>query len=353
MKIKLALLDDDRSYLNRLAAAFNTKYTNVEIYSFTDKDAALGELESSGIEVFAAAPEFGVDKDSMPARCSFALLARTGGIARVNDCPVICKYQSVDMFYKQVIDAYSEKSRGEISGRSTGEGAAVVTFSSPCGGAGTSTLAAACAVHFAGMGKKVLFLNFEKIGSTNIFFSAPGPYTMRDLIIAIKSRKANLAVKLESAVKRDESGVYFYSEPVMALDMTEIDYQGMLEIVKSAAIGEQKYDIIVLNADFDISADMNVIYGRSDFVVWCTDGSESSNSKIVRAYRALETREQSSDIKVCDKIRLIYNKHTAQSRSAAFPEEKSIGAIEYNVFSSAADAVRRIAPFGGFDKLSV
>ena len=36
MKIKLALLDNDANYLNRLVVAFNTKYSDkFEIYSFT------------------------------------------------------------------------------------------------------------------------------------------------------------------------------------------------------------------------------------------------------------------------------------------------------------------------------
>ena len=36
MKIKLALLDSDQNYLNRIVTAFNIKYADkLEIYSFT------------------------------------------------------------------------------------------------------------------------------------------------------------------------------------------------------------------------------------------------------------------------------------------------------------------------------
>ena len=45
MKIKLALLDSDVNYLNRIVNAFNTKYAEkFEIYSFTKYENAIAEL---------------------------------------------------------------------------------------------------------------------------------------------------------------------------------------------------------------------------------------------------------------------------------------------------------------------
>ncbi len=38
MKIKVALLDKDKEYLDRLKGVFNTKYADkLEVYSFTDE----------------------------------------------------------------------------------------------------------------------------------------------------------------------------------------------------------------------------------------------------------------------------------------------------------------------------
>lgn len=42
MKIKLAILENDVNYLNRIVVAFNTRYADkLEIYSFTKYDAAI------------------------------------------------------------------------------------------------------------------------------------------------------------------------------------------------------------------------------------------------------------------------------------------------------------------------
>lgn len=52
MKIKLALLDSDQNYLNRIVTAFNIKYADkLEIYSFTKLESAMAALEPSRIDV--------------------------------------------------------------------------------------------------------------------------------------------------------------------------------------------------------------------------------------------------------------------------------------------------------------
>ena len=104
----------------------------------------------------------------------------------------------------------------------TEDGSKVITFSSPCGGTGTSSVAAACAVNFAKKGKKVLYFNLEPFGSSDNFFNAEGQFDMSDIIYALKSAKANLALKLESCVKQDSTGVYFFSATKVALDMQEL-----------------------------------------------------------------------------------------------------------------------------------
>ena len=53
---------------------------------------------------------------------------------------------------------------------------------------------------------------------------------MSDIIFSLKSKKANLAMKLESCVKQDHTGVYFYSQAKFALDMMELDKEETMTI---------------------------------------------------------------------------------------------------------------------------
>lgn len=55
MRIRLAILENDGVYLNRIVSAFNTKYADkLEIYSFTDPAAAVNALKTARIDVFLA-----------------------------------------------------------------------------------------------------------------------------------------------------------------------------------------------------------------------------------------------------------------------------------------------------------
>lgn len=61
MKIKLALLDNDANYLNRLVVAFNTKYSDkFEIYSFTDAEYAMQNVSLSKMDVFVTGTDLNI-----------------------------------------------------------------------------------------------------------------------------------------------------------------------------------------------------------------------------------------------------------------------------------------------------
>lgn len=67
-------------------------------------------------------------------------------------------------------------------------------------------------------------------------------FDMSDIIFALKSKKANLAMKLESCVKQDGSGVYFYSQSKIALDMHELNSEDIMRLLSELKLyGE--YDI--------------------------------------------------------------------------------------------------------------
>ena len=55
MKIKLAILEKDRSYLTRIVSAFSARHAEkLEIYSFTDQEVAIATLDSAKIDVLVA-----------------------------------------------------------------------------------------------------------------------------------------------------------------------------------------------------------------------------------------------------------------------------------------------------------
>ena len=213
------------------------------------------------------------------------------GVEAYNNQRAICKFQRVDLIYKQILSIYSENA-GNISGLGMGDDSCrVITFTSPSGGTGSSTMASSCAVHYAKKGRKVLYLNLEQFGSSDLFFDAEGQFDMSDVIFALKSKKANLAIKLESCVKQDISGVYFYSQTKNPLDMLELNMEEKTRLISEIKLSGV-YDIIIVDADFGVDSDNLKFLKLAEYVVWTGDGSEISNTKISRAYNALSVKEQ-------------------------------------------------------------
>lgn len=352
MKIKLAILENDQGYLNRIVSAFSTKYADkFEIYSFTNSNVALSTLENSKIDVLIASDSVDIEISAIPKRCGFAYFVDSTDIDTYKGQRAICKFQKIDLIYKQILSIFSEVG-GSISGlKSDDYSCKVIAFTSPGSGAGSSSVAAACALHYATNGKRTLYLNLEKFGSSDTFFASEGQLDMSDIIFALKSKKTNLSMKLESCVKQDPRGVYFYSQSKIALDMLELSVDESIRLVSEIKISGS-YDYILLDVDFGIDKDSLEILRQAHLILWVGDGSEISNGKINRAYTALAIKEQNEDSPLIDRIVLMYNKFSNKvSKTVGFDEIKSIGGAPRYDHASTEQVVSQLSVMDIFDKI--
>lgn len=312
MKIKLAILEKDKGYLNRVVTAFGSKYADeLEIYSFTDQDVALANLESARIDVLLANDAFDINVNQLPKRCSFAYLVDSADIDTIRDRRAICKFQRIDLIYKQILIVYSDNV-DRIGFKADGDSGKIIAFTSVGGGVGASTMAAACALHFAARNKKVLYLNLEKFGSADLFFDGEGQIDMSDVIFALKSKKASLQIKLKACVKQDLRGVSFFSKAKHALDMMELNAEEINRLIKEInATGE--YDYIIMDLDFGLDKELLSIYRQAHGFVLVGNGSAVSNEKTARAYEALTTLEMNADTPLTNRTKFLYNRVSSKS----------------------------------------
>lgn len=352
MKIKLAILENDSNYLNRMVVAFNTRYADkLEIYSFTSYAVALEALTSSKIDVLVASDYFDVDSKKLPPRCGFAYLVDSPDIDNVREQRAICKFQKADLIYKQILSIYSENAENMSKIKLSEDGSKLITFSSPCGGTGTSSVAAACAVNYAKRGKKVLYFNLEPFGSSDNFFSAEGQFDMSDIIYALKSAKANLTLKLESCVKQDATGVNFFSASKVALDMQELDSEDIKRLISELQL-MGGYDYIILDIPFGIDKTTLSIYELSHNVVMIGDGSDVSNTKIQRAYDALTIMEQNSGDAITNNMSIIYNKFSNKTGHLLENIElKIIGGSPRYEHATQKQVIEQLSILGTYDEL--
>lgn len=352
MRIKLAILEKDLGYLNRIVSVFSTKYADkFQIYSFSDADIAIEGLNAEKIDVFIANDAFDIDFSKLPKRCCFAYFVDSADIDMYNDQRAICKFQKAELIYKQILSLYSENA-ANISGLNVSyDSCKVVTFSSPAGGTGTSTFAAAYALFLAEQKKRVLFLNIDDFGSSDTFFTGEGVFSMTDVIFAIKSKKPNLAMKLESYIKQDARGVFFFSDSNYALDMLELSFDEKLQLI-SELQNTGSYDYIVVDADFGLDKKHNDLYRKSNSVIMITDGTETANIKTNRAYTAIQTMDLMAEIPIMNRFAVFYNKFSNKlSKPLDNAEIKELGGAPVYAHATSAQILSQLVTLDIFNKI--
>lgn len=309
MRIKLAILESDSSYLHRVVSMFNTKYAGeLEIYSFTDVDAAMSCLEDKKIDVFLSSDAFKINFEQLPKRCGFAYLVESLDINMIDGRKAVCKFQKGELIYKQILSIYSEHIPN-VSGAHMNQNDAMKTivFCSPCGGVGTSTVAAACAIALSNAGQRVLYLNTEIYGDADMFFACDGQFDFSDVIYAVKSNKTNRSMKLQSTVKQDQTGVYYYSSVRIPLDIMEMnsnDYLTLQNELKSLGC----YDYVVIDMEFPKTQSEYKFFEYCNSIVLVSDNADTSVAKINKAVRGIEILDSHSDFAMQPRMWLVKNK---------------------------------------------
>jgi len=308
MKIKLAILDSDRNYLEKMRSAFVRRYSDeIEFYLFTAKLAALEALSTSRIDVFLFNKSIDISPEEIPGNCLYAYLSDVSGIDSYNDRPVICKFQRMDLIYKQILGVCAENKWVTPGVRTSDAKGKVILFVGASGGMGTSSVAAGCAVRFAGKRKKVLYLNLQKLSGADLYFFGEGQKDMSDLILSLQDPEANLRVQLQSWVREDSTGVCFYSQAKTPLDMMELDAEDMQRLISELkSFGE--YDYIILDMDLCLNRELLSVYSQADEIVMVGDHSRESSTKADRALAAIRVMDRNSDMPLLNRVCLIYNR---------------------------------------------
>lgn len=308
MKIKLAILESDVDFLKSYSMALSSRFSDkLEVYTFSNMENAMSALVDSRIDVFLAGDNFEIDTSSIPEECGFAYLVDSNDIKSFKNEHTICRFQKMDLIYRDILGIFSEKEY-IISGSSTANSnCKVLLFTGIEGGTGASSVAAACALYFSQSGKRTLYLNIEKFGSADVFFYGEGQYTMSDIVYNIKSKKSNLSLKLESSVRIDKRGVYFFSSPNLVLDLLELDIEDKKLLINTLLMSSQ-YDYIIIDCDFGIQKDDLELYSMANEIILVGDGSEISNNKTIRTIESIKILEQENKLSICRKTMLIYNR---------------------------------------------
>ncbi|RDU22819.1 AAA family ATPase [Anaerosacchariphilus polymeriproducens] len=328
MKIKIALLEKDQIYLYRIVAAFRNKFEDkLEVFSFTELEEAMSFMETNAIDVLLSCEYFEVNSDRLPKGCGFAYFSESLEIERIRNQKAICKFQKLEYIYKEMLAIYSENAVINTRAKKDIVETKIINFTSACGGVGTSTVAASCARYFARQGKKTLFLCLQPFENVNYFFRGDGQGDLSDILYVLRSKKSNLDLKMESALRQDASGVYFYDSSKSAIDLmgiTKDEFKQMIEGLRILG----SYEYIIIDSAFSLEKQALDNLSESGYIVFVTDGSDVANEKCHRAYAALEIIEQEKGLSIRNRLSVFYNQFAKDtSQSISFADLKSIGKV--------------------------
>lgn len=348
MKIQIALCTKDRMYAERFTTYFQKHYSDKFSWNiFSETSYLLRFLISNSVDLILFGEE--MEKDS-----EVELLVdkkQTLLIHLVDDKDVeaeakalqIGKYSRGDELYREILELYSKQENvrytavGNVNVRTE-----IFYFVSAAGGTGSSAVASAFAKS-CGASEKVLYINLETMSAASLLFQEEGKHSIDEVILALKSRRNVLELKLDGSVSRAADGVYFFRESENAfhiLELTEEDYKELFATIRKM----QEYDKVILDVGNGLGVKEIAAMVYSDKIVVISEENEICEKKLKRYMDSLKVMEITRQADIRSKLVLIYNKIFRQAelpkQSCEIPVIGGIPRLENGTYT---EVVRRIS----------
>lgn len=332
MKIRLGILDNDKLYKTRLINYFNANYADkLELFSFSSMENLMQYLDVNKLDVVLASESAAPQMPKLPQTIAFAYWSESANVESIHGVKVVCKYQKAELIYKEILGLYAEVENDIVYHFGSTDGGMVICFVGAAGGVGTSTVAAGSAMYFARHGKKALYLDLTEMGDAGQFFSGEGNANLSDALYAVKSSKTNIFLKLESMVKRDNSGVNFFDSCKVALDMRDAKPEDLKTLVKVCA-QSGSFDVICVDVDSAMGQKLDAIFEVCNAITFVCDSAPISIAKLVKMMQAYSL-DQNEKTNVLRKAYLIYNRfHSNGHKPELEFDVQELGGI--NVFKN-------------------
>ena len=306
MWIKALFCTQDSEYAQRLVSYFDSEYTNkYELNVCSSLDRALQLL--NGMDMLLVGKEFEqeVKRNIRLIACPIVIMTDHLYENTIDGTVQIEKYQHADAIYKQLLECYSNVANVKASRMATNITAnqKIVVFTSANGGNGTSTVARAFAKKCS-LYEKTLFLD---LGMYNDLPLESGSQNgMDDIILALKSRRNILPLKLSSCVAKTSYGFFSYGSCANPMDMLELGVNDIKTLLKEiSALSE--YTKVVIDLGNSLTERDLAFFSSADTIVFVLDEREISNRKFQMFLTFMGALEKRENCKLLRKISVFKN----------------------------------------------
>lgn len=313
MKIRVIVVDTDASYVEHLQTAFQKKYADkVEMTTFSDVSSFYKSLQEIYADLILYDSQLTLDFSQIADSIVIGCLCDQKDVEEIGGVSAVCKYQKADVLYKIMLGLFAEKA-SDLKLKTSGTLVHTVMFTSVQGGCGTSAAAAAYALQQAKQGRKICYLNLQKFGCSDLYFTGEGTMSFSDMIYALKSRKSNLLLKLEGTMKQDASGVNFFSDCRNAFDMIELKDSEVASLLQALGqVGEIEEIVVDLSGDLT-ERQLLLMEEYADSIVYVCDGSITGIRKFEKYCETARVLEERKEVVLLNKTTLLYNRYSSKS----------------------------------------
>ncbi len=208
MLIKIAILDSDIDYLERLSGVLQ-QYDELFVAVFSRKEALEQALEQNTFQIVLFHPDVSEKPISFPAGVMPICLCDEETKNRKNypTMAVIQKFQRISSIYKEIFKCYAafaDDSGMDFFQKGT---ATAIAVYSPIGGSGKTTIALAIARKLCGMNKRVLFLSTEQFNSSALHFQVKEEGITR--LVEALNGNTSFHLTLKGILKENEAGIFY------------------------------------------------------------------------------------------------------------------------------------------------
>ena len=313
MKIKLVVYSKDRAYMEHLMQYMNVHcYEKIEMGWFSDEDVLNTYLRSHDVDVVILDGDISVGSFDQKFTTVVSRFSEQNSVKNSSEITVY-KYQKGEAIYKKILDLYASGEKAgtrEIYGKDENEPQFYLVLPVN-GGAGASTIAKAFAVSQAEE-RRVLYLNLELYGDCCEFFQENGEFTLDDILYALKSKRGNFNLKLESVMRKSPEGVCFYApaeSPLNLMELSKEEFRQFISGIRECGL----FDLVIMDMDMYPSEWMLEGMNAADQIWLVADGTDASNEKYQRFMQLVKVIERKNEWRLIPKMRVFYNKYRSKT----------------------------------------
>ncbi|MCL2741046.1 MAG: hypothetical protein FWE70_02910 [Oscillospiraceae bacterium] len=167
-------------------------------------------------------------------------------------------------------------------------GSPIISFYSPQGGSGVTTVSSMVAASLSMLGKRAAYISLERSQARPAAFDAQGGMGMSDLLYFVRERDKSLVFKVsETLTPCRRSGALFPYRPASAAEMgdvTEGDAEFLLSVMRCAS----NVDVTVVDLDPRLDAVNLKVLAMADLNVIVAKEERSHSEKLARFCEACE-----------------------------------------------------------------